>query len=335
MGVQEILVVILVTGFYFQAQVLSFQNLTYNPTDFQVLQDFMKASIVTEETLDEILKKSDTKLEISNKRRDGKKVAEQIRGEIAAEVLRMKDAIGIVPNLAVILFGDREESATYVSKKEACEVVGINSFEVHFPEDATEHEVLNSSSGFNDDPPVHGILVQLPLPSHMDEQNILNAVSIEKDVDGFHLLNIGCLAMGGKRAVVIGRSNIVGMPGALLLQREDATVSIVHSRTKNPKELTRQADIKPPIHSSAFSPSQLSEDATEQEVLNSVSGINDDPPVHGILVQLPLPSHMDEQNILNAVSIEKDVDGFHLLNIGCLAMRGREPCLFPVLQKAA
>ncbi|KAK9901465.1 hypothetical protein M0R45_002096 [Rubus argutus] len=92
---------------------------------------------------------------------------------------------------------------------------------------------------------------------------------------------------------------------------------------------------KPPIHSSAFSPSQLSEDATEQEVLNSVSGFNDDPPVHGILVQLPLPSHMDEQNIVNAVSIEKDVDGFHLLNIGCLAMRGREPCLFPVLQKSA
>ncbi|KAK9910524.1 hypothetical protein M0R45_034482 [Rubus argutus] len=85
--------------------------------------------------------------------------------------------------------------------------------------------------------------MMIPQFMHMDEQNILNAVSIEKDVDGFHLQNIGCLAMGGKRAVVIGRSNIVGMPGALLLQREDATVSIVHSRTKNPEELTRQADI--------------------------------------------------------------------------------------------
>ncbi|GKU96889.1 hypothetical protein SLEP1_g10071 [Rubroshorea leprosula] len=201
---------------------------------------------------------------------DGKSVAKQIREEIAAEVSRMKDEIGVVPGLAVILVGDRKDSATYVrNKKKACESVGINSFEVHLPEDSSEQEVLNAISGFNDDPSVHGILVQLPLPSHMKEQNILNAVTIEKDVDGFHPLNIGRLAMRGreplfvpctpkgciellhrygveikgKRAVVIGRSNIVGMPAALLLQREDATVSIVHSRTKNPEEITRQADI--------------------------------------------------------------------------------------------
>ncbi|XP_021279523.1 bifunctional protein FolD 4, chloroplastic-like [Herrania umbratica] len=201
---------------------------------------------------------------------DGKSVAKQIREEISAEVLKMKDAIGVVPGLAVILVGDRKDSATYVrNKKKACESVGINSFEVHLPEDASEQEVLKSISDFNDDPSIHGILVQLPLPPHMDEQNILNAVTIEKDVDGFHPLNIGRLAMRGreplfvpctpkgciellhrygvdikgKRAVVIGRSNIVGMPAALLLQREDATVSIVHSRTKNPEEITRQADI--------------------------------------------------------------------------------------------
>ncbi|GLT60677.1 hypothetical protein SLA2020_334330 [Shorea laevis] len=201
---------------------------------------------------------------------DGKSVAKQIREEIAAEVSRMKDEIGVVPGLAVILVGERKDSATYVrNKKKACESVGINSFEVHLPEDSSEQEVLNAISGFNDDPSVHGILVQLPLPSHMKEQNILNAVTIEKDVDGFHPLNIGRLAMRGreplfvpctpkgciellhrygveikgKRAVVIGRSNIVGMPAALLLQREDATVSIVHSRTKNPEEITRQADI--------------------------------------------------------------------------------------------
>ncbi|TQD79393.1 hypothetical protein C1H46_035043 [Malus baccata] len=201
---------------------------------------------------------------------DGKAVAKQIRDEINAEVSRMKDSIGIVPGLAVILVGDRKDSATYVrNKKKACESVGINSFEVRLPEDSPEQEVLNSIAGFNDDPSVHGILVQLPLPSHMNEQNILNAVSIEKDVDGFHPLNIGRLAMRGrdplfvpctpkgciellhrygipikgKRAVVIGRSNIVGMPAALLLQREDATISIVHSRTKNPEEITRQADI--------------------------------------------------------------------------------------------
>lgn len=201
---------------------------------------------------------------------DGKSVAKQIRDEINAEVARMKDAIGIVPGLAVILVGDRKDSATYVrNKKKACDSVGINSFEVRLPEDSTEQEVLKFISNFNDDSSVHGILVQLPLPPHMNEQNILNAVSIEKDVDGFHPLNIGRLAMRGrdplfvpctpkgciellhrygvpikgKRAVVIGRSNIVGMPAALLLQREDATISIVHSRTKNPEEITRQADI--------------------------------------------------------------------------------------------
>ncbi|XP_010246848.1 PREDICTED: bifunctional protein FolD 4, chloroplastic [Nelumbo nucifera] len=201
---------------------------------------------------------------------DGKSVAKKIRDEIRSEISRMKDATGIVPGLAVILVGDRKDSATYVrNKKRACEAVGITSYEVHLPENSTEEEVLNSISGFNDDPSVHGILVQLPLPPHMNEETILNEVSIKKDVDGFHPLNIGRLAMRGreplfvpctpkgciellhrygieikgKRAVVIGRSNIVGMPAALLLQREDATITIVHSRTKHPEEITSQADI--------------------------------------------------------------------------------------------
>ncbi|KAL9285234.1 Bifunctional protein 3 [Arabidopsis thaliana] len=165
---------------------------------------------------------------------DGKAEAKKIRDDIKIEVSRMKESIGVVP-----------------------------------AEESSEEEVLKYVSEFNGDPSVHGVLVQLPLPSHMDEQNILNAVSIEKDVDGFHPLNIGRLAMRGreplfvpctpkgciellhryniefkgKRAVVIGRSNIVGMPAALLLQKEDATVSIIHSRTMNPEELTRQADI--------------------------------------------------------------------------------------------
>ncbi|CAN1295225.1 Bifunctional protein FolD 4, chloroplastic [Linum perenne] len=203
---------------------------------------------------------------------DGKLVAKQVREEIAVEVSRMKDATGIVPGLAVMLVGDRKDSATYVrNKKIACESVGINSFEVCLPEDSAETEVLKFISEFNNDPAVHGILVQLPLPKHMNEQNILNAVKIEKDVDGFHPLNIGRLAMRGrdplfvpctpkgciellrrygveikgKRAVVIGRSNIVGMPAALLLQvkREDATVTIVHSRTSNPELIVKEADI--------------------------------------------------------------------------------------------
>ncbi|XP_059651447.1 bifunctional protein FolD 4, chloroplastic isoform X2 [Cornus florida] len=129
--------------------------------------------------------------ETSAKVIDGKAVAKQIRDEITAEISRMKDAIGVVPGLAVILVGDRKDSATYVrNKKKACQSVGINSYEVCLPEDSTEQEVLKYISDFNDDSSVHGILVQLPLPS-----------------------------------------------------REDATISIVHSRTKNPEDITRQADI--------------------------------------------------------------------------------------------
>ncbi|CAD5190221.1 unnamed protein product [Musa acuminata subsp. malaccensis] len=208
--------------------------------------------------------------ETSAKVIDGKLVSGQIKNEVAAEIARMKDTIGIVPGLAVILVGSRKDSQTYVrNKKKACKAVGINSYEVNLPEDCTEEEVLKHIAIFNDDSSVHGILVQLPLPRHMKEENILNAVSIEKDVDGFHPLNIGRLAMQGrdplfvpctpkgcmellhrydieikgKRAVVIGRSNIVGMPVALLLQKANATVSMVHSYTKNPEEITSQADI--------------------------------------------------------------------------------------------
>ncbi|PIN22000.1 Methylenetetrahydrofolate dehydrogenase/methylenetetrahydrofolate cyclohydrolase [Handroanthus impetiginosus] len=203
---------------------------------------------------------------------DGKSVAKQIQEKIATEISRMKESIGVVPGLAVILAGNREDSVAYVrNKKIACESVGINSksYEVHLAEEVSEQEVLEHIKGFNDDPSVHGILVQLPLPPHMNQQNVLNAIQIEKDVDGFNPLNIGLLAMKdreplfvpctakaciellhrydvpikGKRVVVVGRSNIVGLPTALLLQREDATVSIVHSRTENPEEITREADV--------------------------------------------------------------------------------------------
>ncbi|KAL0906862.1 hypothetical protein M5K25_025391 [Dendrobium thyrsiflorum] len=176
---------------------------------------------------------------------DGKLVAKKIRDEIASEVARIKDSTGIVPGLAVILVGSRKDSQTFVrNKKKACEEVGIESFDVSLPEDCTEEDIIKHISDFNSNPSVHGILLQLPLPQHINEDKILNAVSIEKDVDGFHPLNFGRLAMQGrdplfvpctpkgcmellhrynveikgKRAVVIGRSNIVGMPAALLLQ---------------------------------------------------------------------------------------------------------------------
>ncbi|XP_068647971.1 bifunctional protein FolD 4, chloroplastic-like [Aristolochia californica] len=201
---------------------------------------------------------------------DGKSIAKQIREEISGEISRMNDTIGKVPGLAVVLVGSRKDSQTYVrNKKKACADVGITSYEATLSDDCTEEDLMKHISKFNDDPSVHGILVQLPLPRHLNEEKILNAVSIHKDVDGFHPLNIGRLSMQGreplfvpctpkgciellhrsgveikgKRAVVVGRSNIVGMPAALLLQRENATISIVHSYTKNPEQITKQADI--------------------------------------------------------------------------------------------
>lgn len=201
---------------------------------------------------------------------DGKAAAQEIIGEVAAEVSRMRYTLGKVPGLAVVLVGARRDSEIYVRcKKQACEETGIISLGRDFPENSSEDEVLRAVKSFNNDPSVHGVLVQLPLPQHINEEKILNAVSIEKDVDGFHPLNIGCLAMQGreplfvpctpkgcielllrsriemigKRAVVIGCSNIVGMPAAILLQRHNATVTIVHSYTKNPEDIIRKADI--------------------------------------------------------------------------------------------
>lgn len=199
---------------------------------------------------------------------DGKKEAKSIRDEIKIEVSRMNASKNVVPGLAVILVGERKDSASYVrSKKKACESVGIKSVDVCLPEDSSEEDVLKYILSFNEDPSIHGILVQLPLPSvqyilsmlfifssytnrdtmymqHLNEHNIVNAICKEKDVDGFHPFNIGLLAkrgsepdfvpctpkgciellhrynveIEGKRAVVIGRSNIVGMPVAHLLQ---------------------------------------------------------------------------------------------------------------------
>lgn len=201
---------------------------------------------------------------------DGKSISEEIISGIASEVSRMKESIGKVPGLAVILVGQRRDSQTYVRNKiKACEEAGIKSLMAELPEDCTEDEILSALSSFNENPSIHGILVQLPLPKHLDEEKILNMVSLEKDVDGFNPLNMGNLAMRGreplfisctakgcielllrsgveimgKKAVVIGRSNIAGLPTSLLLQRHHATVSILHALSKNPDQITRQADI--------------------------------------------------------------------------------------------
>ncbi|KAL4420158.1 hypothetical protein ABPG77_008294 [Micractinium sp. CCAP 211/92] len=201
---------------------------------------------------------------------DGKAIAEEIRRELKAEVEELQKKYGKAPGLAVVLVGERKDSQTYVrNKKKACEEVGIVSFGTDLPDTVSEEELLKVVADYNADPSVHGILVQLPLPKHINEQRVLDAISIEKDVDGFHPQNIGALAMrgrdplfvsctpkgclellkrsgvqmSGKRAAVVGRSNIVGMPAAMLLQREDATVTVIHSRTPDAQKICAEADI--------------------------------------------------------------------------------------------
>ncbi|KAG6426855.1 hypothetical protein SASPL_111090 [Salvia splendens] len=201
---------------------------------------------------------------------DGKTVAQTIRSEIAAEVSRLSQTYGKVPGLAVVIVGQRKDSQSYVNmKRKACAEVGIKSLDFDLPENVSESDLIFKVHELNANPDVHGILVQLPLPKHINEEKILTEISLEKDVDGFHPLNIGKLAMKGrdplfvpctpkgcielltrhgitikgKNAVVVGRSNIVGLPVSLLLLKEDATVTIVHSRTKEPESIIRNADI--------------------------------------------------------------------------------------------
>ncbi|MGG1876841.1 bifunctional methylenetetrahydrofolate dehydrogenase/methenyltetrahydrofolate cyclohydrolase FolD [Paenibacillus cisolokensis] len=197
----------------------------------------------------------------------GKQVSQEIREGIALEVQELSKQ-GVRPGLAVILVGDDPASHVYVRNKEkACHDLGFYS-EVHrLPADSTQETVLALVDKLNKQTSIHGILVQLPLPKHIHEKSVIDAIAVEKDVDGFHPVNVGNLVIGddsllpctpagvielikrtgieisGKHAVVIGRSNIVGKPVSLLLQRENATVTMCHSRTANMAELTRQADI--------------------------------------------------------------------------------------------
>lgn len=203
---------------------------------------------------------------------DGKKIAAEIQQELKEQAKKFNAKSGITPGLAVILVGDNPASKVYVtSKQKSCEEIGFYS-EVHkFPGDVQEEKVLEKVRELNANDKIHGILVQLPLPEHIDEQKILESIAVEKDVDGFHPINFGKLAQGlegfvpctplgvrellmrynipikGQHVVIVGRSNIVGKPLALLLMQKsekgDATVTVCHSRTKNLAEITRRADI--------------------------------------------------------------------------------------------
>lgn len=199
---------------------------------------------------------------------DGKAAAAIRRAECAKHVSQLKHARGITPGLAVVLVGNDPASEVYVRNKEkAVREAGMNAYDFHLPEDTYQGTLLAKIEELNHDPRVHGILVQLPLPEHINENTIINAIDPKKDVDGFHVINAGKLATGqdalvpctplgclillreasgtlaGKHAVVIGRSNIVGKPVAQLLLKEHCTVTIAHSKTKDLAAIVKTADI--------------------------------------------------------------------------------------------
>lgn len=198
---------------------------------------------------------------------NGKEISNQIKEEIKEQVLELKEK-GVEITLAVIQVGNNPASTVYVNnKKKACEFCGIKSLSYELEEDITENELIRLINDLNNNDAINGILVQLPLPKHIDENKILNEINPKKDVDGFHPMNVGNLNIGqksfvsctpagviellkrsnieisGKECVVIGRSNIVGKPMAALLLQENGTVTICHSKTKDLKEITKRADI--------------------------------------------------------------------------------------------
>lgn len=198
---------------------------------------------------------------------DGNALSKQLRTDVAARVTALK-AKGVTPGLAVILVGDNPASQVYVRNKvKACEDTGMHSVLETWPTTMTEAELLARVDAMNNDASIHGILVQLPLPAHMNAQRVIEAISPEKDVDGFHIASAGALMTGlpgfwpctpygcmkmlesigyelkGKHAVVIGRSNIVGKPMAMMLLQQNATVTVCHSATKDLKAMTLQADV--------------------------------------------------------------------------------------------
>lgn len=198
---------------------------------------------------------------------DGKKISQEIKDELREKVAKLKEQ-GKKVALAVIQVGSDPASSVYVrNKKKACGDIGIESLSYELPQETTEAELLTLVEKLNQDDAVNGILVQLPLPGHINEEKIIQTISPAKDVDGFHMQNVGALCVGGKgyvsctplgiiellkrsgieiagkRCVVMGRSNIVGKPMALLLLRENGTVTVCHSKTRDMREITKQADI--------------------------------------------------------------------------------------------
>lgn len=228
---------------------------------------------------------------------DGKQIAQDVRNEVKQKVSELKQK-GIVPCLAVILVGENPASVSYVTgKQKALAEVGMKDKSMHLPESTTQEELLKIIKELNEDSTVHGILVQLPLPKHINEEKILLAIDPEKDVDGFHPVNVGNLVIGkkaflpctphgiivllqkmqietsGKHAVVIGRSNIVGKPVAILLARKETncTVTICHTGTNNLSEFTKNADI---IIAASGHPNTVTADMVKEGAVVIDVGVN-------------------------------------------------------------
>ena len=254
---------------------------------------------------------------------DGKKISTQIKENIIAEVEALKQKTGKAPGLAVVLVGDDPASAVYVrSKNKICKNVGFQSFENILPADTSESKLLNLIDELNNDEKVNGILIQLPLPNHIASQKILEAINPEKDVDGFHLKNIGRLVTGnavfkpctpggiielldqykveieGKNAVVLGRSNIVGKPIAFLLLERNATVTICHSRTKDLPTILRSADI---LIAAIGKPNFVTSSMVKDNVVIIDVGIN--------RVEDKLIGDVDYQSVSKKVSLITPVPG--------------------------
>ena len=225
---------------------------------------------------------------------NGRQIANTIKNELKNIITNKK----ITPGLGIILVGDRPDSQVYVRmKKKACEKIGIRNFDIHLNDDISQTEIITEINKMNNNKDIHGILVQLPLPKHINEREVLNCVSLKKDVDGFHSTNIGKLALKelddiqvpctpdgclellkryniqieGKHAVIIGRSNIVGMPLSLLLLHNNATVTICHSRTQNLKEITNKADI---LICAFGSPQKITSEYVKEDCVIIDVGIN-------------------------------------------------------------
>lgn len=227
---------------------------------------------------------------------DGKKIAQDIRQEVAEGVEKLRAEKGITPGLAVVIVGEDPASLVYVRGKEkACEEIGIYSEKHALPETVSEGELLALAEKLNKDPKIHGILIQLPLPKHINEERVLDAIDPAKDVDGFHPVSVGNLFIGkpiflpctphgiiellkrsnvaiaGQNAVVVGRSNIVGKPVFMMLLQENATVTICHSKTKDLAAETKRADI---LIAAVGSPELIKADMVKEGVAVIDVGVN-------------------------------------------------------------